>query len=259
MAMAEPLEFEEPAAFQLQNAPRRPKRLAQAVVDDLLARIIRGDLPAGTVLPPETELGSGYDVSRTVTREAIKSLEDKGVVRAKQGLGTTVSPAEEWNILDPAVLALAIRYDKNLRVQTELSNLRVALEGQMAAQAAAHATADDVAELREIITRMAKETDNPKTYLDLDFEFHGTIMRISGSWLTRRIVRNIHEQVRKQLHWVPAQSVELAVTHAEHVAIFEAISRNDPEAAQHAVTQHIQNAWSRRREQLQKVADKVFS
>ncbi|MCQ6273355.1 FadR family transcriptional regulator [Pseudarthrobacter sp. R1] len=259
MAMAEPLDFDGPATFQLTNSSRRPKRLAQAIVDDLLGRIIRGELPAGTVLPPETELGSGYDVSRTVTREAIKSLEDKGVVRAKQGLGTTVSPAEEWNILDPGVLALAIRYDKDLRVQTELSNLRVALEGQMAAQAATQATAEDVGELRAIITQMAKETSNPKTYLDLDFEFHGTIMRISGSWLTRRIVRNIHEQVRKQLHWVPAQSAELTETHAEHVAIFEAISRNDPAEAQFAVTQHIQNAWSRRRDQLQKVADKVFS
>ena len=233
----------------LDQMPRRPQRLAHTVVEDVLGRILRGDLPAGSVLPTEPELGSHYGVSRNVIREAVKSLEEKGMVRARQGFGTTVNPEDEWNILDPVVLSLGVKYDKDLQFQKEVVSLRVALEGQMAAQAAEQAVAEDIAELHDILDRMSQKTGDPKEYLDLDFEFHGAIMKISGNRLARRTVRNVHEQVRRQLQGVLVTDSELAVTHAEHRAMFEAISSKDPAAAQAAVVEHILSAWSRRTEQ----------
>ena len=85
--------------------PKRPARLGTAVVDVLLDRIVSGELEAGTLLPTEPRLCEAFSVSRTVIREAVKILEQKGVVRVKQGQSTRVALPDEWNLLDPMVLA----------------------------------------------------------------------------------------------------------------------------------------------------------
>ncbi|MDT4915284.1 MAG: hypothetical protein QOC66_4412, partial [Pseudonocardiales bacterium] len=68
----------------LQSWPRRPARLATAVVEDLVDRIVGGELPVGSALPTEPVLCEMFSVSRTVVREAVKSLEGMGLVRAQQ-------------------------------------------------------------------------------------------------------------------------------------------------------------------------------
>ena len=241
------------------QASRRPHRLADPVIEDLLARIVRNDFPAGAALPPELELASSFGVSRTVIREAVKSLEDKGVVRARQGLGTTVCPPDSWNLLDPAVLGASVKNDKSLQIQAQLADVRVALEGQMAAQAAAQADDEQIEALRAVLARLANQMNDPKAYLDVDFEFHGMIMAIAGNRLARNIVRTLHEHVRSTLQWFPARNGELALTQAEHEAIFEAIAQQDTAAARTAMAQHISNAWIRRSHQLAAAADEVFA
>src|SRR4051794_3685126 len=75
---------------QLRDWPRRPQRLATAVVEDLVDRIVGGELPTGSALPIEPVLCEMFAVSRTVIREAVKSLEAMQLVTVQQGQGTTV-------------------------------------------------------------------------------------------------------------------------------------------------------------------------
>ena len=86
-------------------------------------------------------------------REAIKILEQKGLVRAKQGQGTWVAMSDEWNLLDPMVLEASIRCDKDLRILDDVVEVRRVLESEMARQAAAKATADDRAEMKRLLGR----------------------------------------------------------------------------------------------------------
>jgi DNA-binding FadR family transcriptional regulator len=79
--------------------PRRPARLAHAVVESLTDSIVSGAIPSGSTLPVEPELCETFGVSRITIREAVKSLEAKGLVRARQGSGTTVTPSEEGGFL----------------------------------------------------------------------------------------------------------------------------------------------------------------
>lgn len=68
---------------------------------ELGRRIVRGDYRPGDVLPRSDELATELGVSRTVVREALRVLTDKGLIVARQRTGTRVRRREEWNLVDP--------------------------------------------------------------------------------------------------------------------------------------------------------------
>jgi GntR family transcriptional repressor for pyruvate dehydrogenase complex len=64
---------------------------ADAVFEDLQARIFRGEMPIGSRLPPERELAAEYDITRNTLRESIRALEQERLVTVRQGQGVTVA------------------------------------------------------------------------------------------------------------------------------------------------------------------------
>src|SRR6478672_8400200 len=96
------------------SASWRPARFAAVVVEELTQQIISGELPVDEVLPTEPALCEQFGFSRTVIREALKLLEERGLVRVEQGRGTTVQPRDAWNLLDPVVLQMALEYDRDM-------------------------------------------------------------------------------------------------------------------------------------------------
>src|SRR4051812_14690203 len=95
---------------------RRPANLARAVTAELVERIVRGLHPPGTPLPPEPALCEMFSVSRTVVREAVKILQEKGLVQVRQGTGTIVTPPTTWNMLDELVLTATIAEDDGVTI-----------------------------------------------------------------------------------------------------------------------------------------------
>src|ERR1019366_5981181 len=120
-----------PSSFQ-----SRPTRLSYLVISSLMDQIISGSLSTGFSLPPEPVLCQEFKVSRSVVRESVKLLEEKGLVVARQGQGTTVQSVDQWNLLDPLVLNAYIENDRSLTFYDDLIEVRAALEGQMASRAA---------------------------------------------------------------------------------------------------------------------------
>ena len=80
------------------------RNLPRQLVLELGGKIIGGEIPPGTILTSDT-LEAQFGVSRTVVREALKVLHDKGLTRARTKTGTIVLEREEWNLLDPDVIA----------------------------------------------------------------------------------------------------------------------------------------------------------
>src|ERR687884_1991426 len=141
---------------------RRPARLSVLVVDALVDAIVSGTYPPGSLLPPEPVLCQSFDVSRSVVREATKALEEKGLARARQGHGTTISPPDEWNLLDPAVLDATIRADETMQILDQLVDVRVALESAMARTAARSMSDADLAELGDLLEEMTSQLHDPE-------------------------------------------------------------------------------------------------
>ena len=90
--------------FRQAAPPRKRNRFAHAV-EELGSRILRGDLKPGEIMPNEAELGRKLGASRTVVREAVKSLAAKGLLEPRTRTGTRVLESIHWNLLDLDILA----------------------------------------------------------------------------------------------------------------------------------------------------------
>ena len=123
---------------------RRPGRLAEVVVNDLARQIVGGQHAENDVLPNEPALCDQFGMSRTVVREALKMLEERGLVRVEQGRGTTVQPRNSWNLLDPVILGIALQYDDDMSLLDDLISVRRVLEQEMTRAATSRLTEDEL-------------------------------------------------------------------------------------------------------------------
>lgn len=228
--------------------PRRPARLATAVVSDLADRIVSGVFPENTNLPTEPLLCETFGVSRTVVREAVKGLEERGLVKARQGQGTTVCPYDDWNLLDPVVLEATVRHDAELSILDDLVDVRRALEAQMAGQAARRASSEHLERIDTLLAQLAEEVVRPGLYIQTDILFHDAIMLASGNRLGRSVVRMIHAEARASSRYNghPTRR-DCEMSNAGHTAICGQLHLKDPEGAAEAMNDHILGSWLHRR------------
>ncbi len=227
---------------------RRPTNLAKAVTAELVGRIVRGVHPPGTSLPPEPALGETFSVSRTVIREAVKVLQEKGLVQVRQGAGTVVTPQAAWNMLDELVLAATIAEDETLAVLDDLVVTRRLLESDMAQVAARTAGQDVIDRLRLLVDRMDHLVDDPDAYHEQDRAFHDAIMQASGNRIARGVVRSLESQVINTARYMGRSERSLCVASNQgHRRIYERIAAHDPAGAAEAMYTHITEAWLVRR------------
>ena len=230
------------------NSRTPPARLGVAVVADLVAAIVTGELEPGNVLPPESTLCERFGVSRTVIRESVKRVEEKGLVVVAQGRGTTVNPPSLWNVLDPVVLSALVDHDDTLGVLDELTIVRASLEGSMSAEAARRLTPEAAEELTKAFEATEARIGDFEAYNDADAAFHYLIMEQSGIRLAANITRILFARARESARFTGHQGPEaMDITLEEHRLILDAILRGDAEGATQAMHVHIASAWARRR------------
>lgn len=223
-------------------------RIGTTVLKELVQSIVTGEFAQGDVLPPESVLSVQFGVSRTVIRETMKRLQEKGMVTVAQGRGTHVNPSTGWNVLDPLVLSTMISNDSTLGVLDDLSVVRGALEAAMAAAAATSVDDDARSKLKECLAAMTEQVDDSAAFREADVRFHITVMELADNALAENISRALisHAVSSDRFTGVdPERAFELTL--AEHERIVDAISAGDPEAARIAMSEHILGSWSRRR------------
>ena len=115
--------------------------LVQEVVQHLLQQIETGQLQPGHKLPTESEVMNGLGVSRTVVREAIKSLIAKGLLITGPKLGTRVLSDEQWNWFDPDVIRWQVQAGLTPEFLRDLQELRLVVEPAAVRMAAEKASA----------------------------------------------------------------------------------------------------------------------
>ena len=228
---------------------RRPGRLAEVVVDDLARQIIGGAHVENDVLPNEPALCKQFGMSRTVVREALKMLEERGLVRVEQGRGTTVQPRNSWNLLDPVILGIALQYDDDMSLLDDLVSVRRVLEREMTRSATPRLTDDELASLTENIEQMEASCDDYERFRAFDLGFHSIIMEASENRVGLTIVRAIHRYggVRPQISSAAATRASLERTTSEHRAIYEALRARDADLAGELTALHIESAWAERK------------
>jgi DNA-binding FadR family transcriptional regulator len=233
---------------RLARWPRRPQRLATAVVSDLTERIVFGEFAPGTPLPGEPVLVERFGVSRITVREAVKALESMRLVEVRQGTGTSVRARKEWNLLDQTVLAALISQDDDLDILDEIIALRCQLEGTMASRAADRLDDAQRATLSGLLAQLEKATDDPDQHTDLDVTFHDVIMNASDAPLSQAIIATLNTGAYGSSPYIgKPTNADRERANTGHRKILQALISRDGEAARQAMSDHIYEGWLRRR------------
>ncbi|MBP6901491.1 MAG: FadR family transcriptional regulator [Burkholderiaceae bacterium] len=147
---------------------------------DLLGEgIVSGRYAAGGPIPPEAVLCDQLGVSRTVVREAIKSLVAKGMVTTGPKVGTRVLPADRWNWFDPQLVGWQSKIGLTREFLRDLQELRRIVEPAAVRMAAERATAADIAEIEAAYAGMKASIEQGGDYVSHDLRFHQGLLLAS--------------------------------------------------------------------------------
>ena len=108
--------------------PRAVRSLHSEVVEEIARWMIAGHFREGDVLPNEQEIGDQLGVSRTVVREAVRTLVAKGMLQVRRRTGTVVLGEDEWSIFDTEVLAWRFRHGVSDAFLEDLFRFRAGME-----------------------------------------------------------------------------------------------------------------------------------
>lgn len=209
--------------------------MQKQVIERLGTAIAVGELLPSEQIVPE-ELAVRHGVSRTVIRECLKVLETKGMVLARQRVGTRIRPREEWNLLDPDVIRWRSSGPDSSRQIEELLAIRGAIEPLAARQASSMATEEQIAVLEQALSAMqvAVAAQDWDAFTEADVAFHRDLLASSGNLIIRQFAEPIEAaiRVRHRLHLVPDRLTEEII--ASHRAIATAIAEHDEVVAEHA-------------------------
>jgi DNA-binding FadR family transcriptional regulator len=221
--------------------PRRSARLSADVVSDVVDRIVRGTLPVGSTLPNEAGLCEYYDVSRPVIREALKVVEQKGLIRIRQGDGTTVLPRDDWLLLDSDVLRISLELDEAGTLRRDVIALRRDLEMSMVRRSAGHFTASDFDEIDQLMDDMDASPDSMVVDA-IDYEVHRRIHRASGNDVARTIAFQLVDEVRRVYPAISPRE-DYDESNRSLRRVIDQLKAGDGEAAAKAMDDHISANW----------------
>ena len=149
-------------------------KLCEDVADRIIEHIRSQQWAVGMRLPSEPELAALFDVSRATVRSAVKSLQLTGVLRSRSGSGTYVADSAPV-VLETKELATVMADPQNL---PSLVQARYILEPQLAALAAKNATADEIAQLFDILHTMEQNRDRHSLMIH-GYRFHQAVAKFS--------------------------------------------------------------------------------
>jgi GntR family transcriptional regulator, galactonate operon transcriptional repressor len=214
----------------------RPKpRVGRDFVAALARLIVEDRFPPGSTLPREQDLCSEFAISRTVVREALKTLESKGVVRSRPRAGTLVRERVEWNLLDADLLDWMGDAVVDSELLASVLEARRAVEPFAAELAANRASLSDVAALYRAWEAMrdARPDDNT-AFTAADVEFHRVLLHASGNRVFIQLSGVIDAALTRALD----RTNRSVHTHQEtvevHGRLVEALRMRDREAARKA-------------------------
>lgn len=213
------------------------EKLSAAVVTQIELLILRGVLSPGERLPSERELADRMGVSRPSLREAISTLQDKGLLAARAGSGIFVADVL-GSAFSPALVRLFSSHDEAV---FDAITFRRDMEGLAAERAAKLGSDTDLAVINAAMKRM--ETAERGDEARLDTEFHMTIFEASHNVLLLHMMRSMYDLLAEGVFYSRQVVFETRTSRDEllgqHQAINDAIQDRDPARARAAIERHM--------------------
>lgn len=196
--------------------PGRKRNLFAHVVEELGRRIVRGEIGEGDAFPIEADLGREFAASRSVIREAVKSLAARGLIESRTRTGIRVLPPMRWNLLDPEILSWRYNAMPPADFYRELFEIRMMIEPRAAALAAERATASDEAEVAAAFGEMREAARQGSSGVEADLRFHRGILAAAQNALLLQ-VGNLIAVGLYISHQISSESFSAILPHHERV------------------------------------------
>ena len=210
------------------------KNILGTTLDALGAAIVDGAYAPGGWLPPEPTLGEQFGVSRTVVREAVKSLVAKGMLVTGPKVGTRVLPEDDWNWFDPQVVMWKSRKGLSREFLRDLQELRRVVEPAAVRLAAERATAEDIAEIEVAYAGMKAAIEQGGDYVTNDLRFHQGLLRACHNRMVVQMSKALGALLRTSFEVSTSRRDGPAGSLPLHRAVLDAVIARAPALAERA-------------------------
>jgi len=211
--------------------------LYEQVADTLEKAIIKSNSQTEK-LPSEQELSKRFEVSRTVIREALKVLKERGLIESRNGEGSYISRPNTDTVSN--VINRIIRMD-NIS-NDDLHDMRLILETAGARLAALHAKRADLEHLENTLEQMIDKTLSLEQRISYDADFHISIARSGGNELVGMFVEVMTLLLKDYMSKGFFGVIRIRNTLDQHRKVLEAIKKRNPAEAEKAIYEHLMAA-----------------
>lgn len=221
-------------------------------VADLLEQRIIDCHEDGARLPSEQQLAEQYQVSRTIIRESMKLLKERGLIDSKIGSGAYVTKPEAQNIADVVnriILMDQIGYDS-------VFDMRTILETEAASRAARNATDSELEEMGKTLEQLKMPDLTASDRSKFDFSFHYMIAKASRNPLLALMTEAISSLCQQTIQKGFLVQGGLDNSILDHNQILQALRNHDAQAASRFIVNHLTKSRQNYEEYLQTCAKK---
>ncbi|MCA3560579.1 MAG: FadR family transcriptional regulator [Aestuariivirga sp.] len=221
---------------------RGPQRKPGSRVHSELAagigrRILDGTYQPGSLLPNEAEWGEIFGASRTAVREAIKTLNGKGLLVSRPKIGSRVEPRERWNLLDRDVMAWHRAALDERTFLLSLQEIRRILEPGAAVLAAQRRSPQQLAALEKALADMQSAVARSEAMVAADVRFHLALLAAANNELLAPFGIVIEQALASMFAYTTSHAVHPEQMLPLHARVVKAIAARAPEAARKAMTE----------------------
>jgi len=220
----------------------KQSRIFQDIVDQVQEAIFDGGIKAGDMLPSERELKETFQTSRGTLREALRVLEQKGLIEIKLGVGggAMIKSANTEQIGES--LGILIRSQKVSL--SHLCEFREGVEGDVVALAAGRATTADILHLKELLEEAKKHAEkgaaHRDAFIEADKKLHLAMAQISGNPIYISILKMVHNNIHRYYDsFLHMEKHELMENYKDLCDIVQAVEKGDEAKSKSLAQSHI--------------------
>ncbi|MCY4101627.1 MAG: FCD domain-containing protein [Rhodobacteraceae bacterium] len=224
-------------------------RAADELIRHFVELINTGQLKEGEPLPTERKIVETLGVSRTVVREAILALANKGLVEARHRFRPVVRKSNfdaAFDTINDVVSRILVEPGS----VKYLYDTRVLIESILVRRAATDATKEDILALKQALANNREAIGNSELFYQTDMAFHSILYQIPQNPVLPAIHRAYTAWLSPRWLLMPSRKEKNQINFEAHQKIFDAILMRDPDAAEERLCEHLAYAWNQVKDYL---------
>jgi GntR family transcriptional repressor for pyruvate dehydrogenase complex len=195
-----------------------------------------GKLTDGDRILSENELVGLLNISRASVREGLRALQALDLLESHQGSGRFVKRPTSSGVIRRELLPMLMMSEAVHEVQ----DVRVLLEGEIAARAARRAKPEDLSRLRSLIGQAAASARSGKDIHKYTWDFHNVLAELGGNPVMSKVLLVMQELIAEGQATLYQPYVSPVAGVAAHRRLLNAVATGDPRVARHAMTEHLE-------------------